>query len=209
MVDLSNEERDTEFQNVATESDTVNITGGGQGDAEAVRALQREAAKKTEGAMEVEEEERELETYQWLYYVGKCMNDENPSHENIKTWMDMVIAEMSKTNFLNSTGFVEEENDFTGILDEETQDYIVAQGEGDNEKALHYVLKMKNEVISKMEELEMQSLHDEKMDGLDQNMEDGGGAASDQNASKTHCDPERADEDSGADARVPAGQANP
>ena len=44
--------------------------------------------------------------------MGQCMKEENPSHEGIKTWMDMVVGEMSTTNFLNATGFVEEQNDF-------------------------------------------------------------------------------------------------
>ena len=88
--------------------------------------------------------------------MGRCLDDENPSGENVITWMDMVETEMSKTEFLQLTGFgPDEENDFTGILDAEMQEFIMYYGEGDNSKALDFVIAMKKAVLKRMEDIEM------------------------------------------------------
>jgi len=95
--------------------------------------------------------------------MGRCLSEDNPSGENVITWMEMVETEMSKTEFLNMSGFVtDEENDFTGILDDEMQKFIMYFGDGDNSRALDFVIDMKRAVLKKMADIEMESEEEEE-----------------------------------------------
>ena len=88
---------------------------------------------------------------------------DDPSVQDIKDVVDMLEDEMSKTNFLNSSGFVEDEvrNNFEGLIDETCQDFIMFHGENDNHKALQFVRQMRNETIKRLEDFELESEHHE------------------------------------------------
>ena len=125
-----------------------------------------------------EEQERMHEevVQQWIDHMGRCLNDEHPRGENVIMWMDIVETEMSKTEFLNLSGFVtDEKNDFTGILDDEMQKFIMYFGEGDNSKALDFVIEMKKAVLKKISDIES-ALEEEEEIEIVFDKEEGGGA---------------------------------
>ena len=112
-----------------------------------------------------EEQERVHEevVQQWIDHMGRCLGEDNPSGENVVTWMEMVETEMSKTEFLNMSGFVtDEENDFAGVLGDEMQKFIMYFGDEDNSRALNFVIDMKRAVLKKMADIEMESEEEEE-----------------------------------------------
>ena len=141
----------------------INRSGGledasatGAGEEDSVSEWEKSLQKRFRAAEEEQERMHEEVVQQWIDHMGRCLNDENPSGENVVTWMDMVETEMSKTEFLNLSGFVtNEKNDFAGILDDEMKKFIMYFGEGDNSKALDFVIEMKKAVLKKMADIEL------------------------------------------------------
>ena len=120
---------------------------------------------------------------------------DEPSVQDIKDVVDMLEDEISKTNFLNSSGFVEEEvrNNFEGLVDETCQDFIMFHGENDNHKALQFVRQMRNETFKRLEEFELESAHQEDAVEEESHKSSVGGdveeaAAGDDDTSKTQQD---------------------
>jgi len=109
----------------------------------------RERVKETKRA---EKDEREAVMFMWLGHLSRCMNVEKPSNKDIEDWMDLIADEMRKTNFINWTGFENEEvqNDFGDLMDDEMQDFVMHYGGGDNNLAYQFVLSMQQETLRKI-----------------------------------------------------------
>ena len=100
-------------------------------------------------------DEREAVMFMWLGHLSRCMDVEEPSNKDIEDWMELIADEMRKTNFINWTGFENEEvkNDFGDLMDDEMQDFVMNCGGGDNNLAYQFVLSMQRETLSKIGDL--------------------------------------------------------
>ena len=111
---------------------------------------------------EREMEERNELVYEWSGHIMRSMKMDDPTYLDLIDTAELLDGEMAKTEFLNSTGFLEmeEKNNFDGLADEALQIFILEQGEGDNKKAHLFVKSMVAEMRRVYEEDNLRIIHD-------------------------------------------------
>ena len=95
-------------------------------------------------------------------HIERSMKCENPTGLDVLETAELLEAEMAKTEFLNTTGFLEteEKNNFDGLADELLQNFIMEHGEGDNKKALLFVRCVIAEMKRMLEDEQLRLAHD-------------------------------------------------